>query len=146
MERPQLIKLMKEIFGVIRALHPFRLTGASRDYIAGPACFDQLCSRQLAERFRLVEVVASDSGRIVILEYDGTKNMPGPLFASFAFHLASETLSDLRFEKVHQETFGKTGCRRIVRHSKTTAKNGKLDPRSLPHVMCSSQAWPVPCS
>ncbi|CAL1135370.1 unnamed protein product, partial [Cladocopium goreaui] len=60
-----------EIFGVIRALNPFRLTGASRDYI----------------------VVASDSGRIVILEYDGTKNM---------------------FEKVHQETFGKTGCRRIV--------------------------------
>eukprot|EP00439_Symbiodinium_sp_Y106_P084816 s629_g26.t1 len=38
-------------------------------------------------------VVASDSGRIVILEYDGTKNM---------------------FDKVHQETFGKTGCRRIV--------------------------------
>ncbi|CAE7661655.1 Sf3b3, partial [Symbiodinium microadriaticum] len=63
--------LSVEIFGVIRALHPFRLTGASRDYI----------------------VVASDSGRIVILEYDGTKNM---------------------FEKVHQETFGKTGCRRIV--------------------------------
>ncbi|CAJ1389864.1 unnamed protein product [Effrenium voratum] len=61
----------KEIFGVIRALNPFRLTGASRDYI----------------------VVASDSGRIVILEYDGTKNM---------------------FEKVHQETYGKTGCRRIV--------------------------------
>eukprot|EP00434_Breviolum_minutum_P041055 symbB.v1.2.036514.t1/scaffold5029.1/size31658/1 len=63
--------LSVEIFGVIRALNPFRLTGASRDYI----------------------VVASDSGRIVILEYDGTKNM---------------------FEKVHQETFGKTGCRRIV--------------------------------
>eukprot|EP00913_Durusdinium_trenchii_P004395 g4074.t1 len=63
--------LAVEIFGVIRALNPFRLTGASRDYI----------------------VVASDSGRIVILEYDGTKNM---------------------FEKVHQETFGKTGCRRIV--------------------------------
>ena len=27
----------KEIFGVIRALNPFRLTGASRDYIVAPA-------------------------------------------------------------------------------------------------------------
>ena len=63
--------LSQEVFGVIRAVLPFRLTGASRDYI----------------------VVASDSGRIVILEYDGQKNA---------------------FEKVHQETFGKTGCRRIV--------------------------------
>jgi hypothetical protein len=51
--------LSQEIFGVIRAVQPFRLTGASRDYI----------------------VVASDSGRIVILEYDGQKNI---------------------FEKVHQ--------------------------------------------
>jgi len=63
--------LSQEVFGVIRAVLPFRLTGASRDYI----------------------VVASDSGRIVILEYDGQKNV---------------------FDKVHQETFGKTGCRRIV--------------------------------
>lgn len=38
-------------------------------------------------------VVGSDSGRIVILEYNPTKNM---------------------LEKVHQETFGKSGCRRIV--------------------------------
>ena len=38
-------------------------------------------------------VVGSDAGRIVILEYIPAKNM---------------------FEKVHQETFGKTGCRRIV--------------------------------
>lgn len=38
-------------------------------------------------------VVGSDSGRIVILEYISTKNI---------------------FEKVHQETFGKSGCRRIV--------------------------------
>lgn len=63
--------LSQEIFGVIRDVRPFRLTGASRDYI----------------------VVASDSGRIVILEYDGAKNV---------------------FEKVHLETYGKTGCRRIV--------------------------------
>ena len=38
-------------------------------------------------------VVGSDSGRIVILEYNPQKNI---------------------FDKVHQETFGKSGCRRIV--------------------------------
>ncbi|KAF3854455.1 hypothetical protein F7725_022510 [Dissostichus mawsoni] len=38
-------------------------------------------------------VIGSDSGRIVILEYHPSKNM---------------------FEKIHQETFGKSGCRRIV--------------------------------
>ena len=38
-------------------------------------------------------VVGSDSGRIVILEYIPAKNI---------------------LEKVHQETFGKSGCRRIV--------------------------------
>jgi len=38
-------------------------------------------------------VVGSDSGRTVILEYNALKNA---------------------FEKVHQETFGKSGCRRIV--------------------------------
>lgn len=38
-------------------------------------------------------VVGSDSGRIVIIEYNVQKNI---------------------FEKVHQETFGKSGCRRIV--------------------------------
>jgi len=37
--------------------------------------------------------IGSDSGRIVILEYLPAKNC---------------------FEKVHQETFGKSGCRRIV--------------------------------
>lgn len=38
-------------------------------------------------------VIGSDSGRIVILEYIPSKNV---------------------LEKVHQETFGKSGCRRIV--------------------------------
>ncbi|XP_057291635.1 splicing factor 3B subunit 3-like [Hydractinia symbiolongicarpus] len=60
-----------EIFGVIRDLMAFRLTGGTKDYLA----------------------VGSDSGRIVILEYLPAKNC---------------------FEKVHQETFGKSGCRRIV--------------------------------
>ena len=38
-------------------------------------------------------MVGSDSGRIVILEYNAAKNV---------------------FDKVHQETYGKSGCRRIV--------------------------------
>lgn len=63
--------LSVEIFGAIRSLAQFRLTGSQKDYI----------------------VVGSDSGRIVILEYNKEKNV---------------------FEKVHQETFGKSGCRRIV--------------------------------
>ncbi|KAF9331167.1 Splicing factor 3B subunit 3 [Podila minutissima] len=63
--------LSHDVFGVIRSLAAFRLTGASKDYI----------------------VIGSDSGRIVILEYNPAKNV---------------------FEKVHQETFGKSGCRRIV--------------------------------
>ncbi|XP_023542630.1 spliceosome-associated protein 130 A-like [Cucurbita pepo subsp. pepo] len=63
--------LSVEIFGAIRSLAQFRLTGALKDYI----------------------VVGSDSGRIVILEYNKDKNV---------------------FDKIHQETFGKSGCRRIV--------------------------------
>jgi splicing factor 3B subunit 3 len=38
-------------------------------------------------------VITSDSGRVAILEYNASKNI---------------------LEKVHQETMGKTGCRRIV--------------------------------
>jgi splicing factor 3B subunit 3 len=60
-----------EIFGQIRKIIPFRLTGNKKDYI----------------------VVGSDSGRIVILEVD---------------------LETKKFIKIHQETFGKTGVRRIV--------------------------------
>lgn len=60
-----------EVFGKIRSLCPFRLPGSSRDHI----------------------VIGSDSGRIVILSFDGVTK---------------------RFKKVHQETYGKTGCRRIV--------------------------------
>ncbi|RZF39376.1 hypothetical protein LSTR_LSTR000897 [Laodelphax striatellus] len=63
--------LTVEIFGIVRSLMAFRLTGGTQDYI----------------------IVGSDSGRIVILKYDAAKNI---------------------LEKVHQETFGKSGCRRIV--------------------------------
>ena len=37
--------------------------------------------------------MGSDSGRVVVLQYEGDKNI---------------------FNKIHQETFGKTGVRRIV--------------------------------
>uniref|UniRef100_A0A803M5Z5 Splicing factor 3B subunit 3 n=1 Tax=Chenopodium quinoa TaxID=63459 RepID=A0A803M5Z5_CHEQI len=63
--------LSVEIFGIIRSLTQFRLTGSHKDYI----------------------VVGSDSGRIVILEYNKITNS---------------------FDKIHQETFGKSGCRRVV--------------------------------
>ena len=63
--------LTTEIFGVVRSLMSFRLTGGNKDYV----------------------IVGSDSGRICILEYQPTKNV---------------------FERVHIETFGKSGCRRIV--------------------------------
>ncbi|KAF4523972.1 hypothetical protein B566_EDAN013555 [Ephemera danica] len=63
--------LTVEVFGIVRSIMSFRLTGGTKDYI----------------------VVGSDSGRIVILEYLPAKNC---------------------LEKVHQETFGKSGCRRIV--------------------------------
>ena len=52
------------VFGIIRSMLAFRLTGGSKDYL----------------------VIGSDSGRIVILEYNESKNV---------------------IEKVHLETFGK---------------------------------------
>ncbi|XP_074585839.1 spliceosome-associated protein 130 A-like [Curcuma longa] len=63
--------LSVEVFGAIRSLAQFRLTGSQKDYV----------------------VVGSESGRLVILEYSREHNI---------------------FHKVHQETFGKSGCRRIV--------------------------------
>ncbi|KAI0084854.1 CPSF A subunit region-domain-containing protein [Irpex rosettiformis] len=63
--------IASDVFGSIRSLAVFRLTGGTKDYA----------------------VVGSDSGRIVILDYD-------PKTSSFV--------------KVHQETYGKSGARRIV--------------------------------
>lgn len=59
------------VFGIIRSIAAFRLTGGFKDYLA----------------------VGSESGRLVILEYIPEKN---------------------KFDKIHQETFGRSGCRRIV--------------------------------
>jgi len=61
----------QEAFGIIRSIDAFRLIGMKKDFL----------------------VVGSDSGRIVILDFDNEKKV---------------------FVKIHQETFGKTGCRRIV--------------------------------
>lgn len=60
-----------DAFGNIRSIAPFRLPGSARDVI----------------------LVGSDSGRLVILEYDPRRRA---------------------FVKVHQETFGKSGVRRVV--------------------------------
>lgn len=60
-----------DVFGLIRSLASFRLTGDSRDYI----------------------VVGSDSGKIIVLEYKPDRKA---------------------FNRVHSETFGKTGVRRIM--------------------------------
>lgn len=61
----------QEAFGIIRSIDSFRLIGMKKDFL----------------------VVGSDSGRIVILEFDQDKKS---------------------FVKIHQETFGKTGSRRVV--------------------------------
>lgn len=63
--------LSVEAFGIIRALSPFRMPGGTRDYI----------------------LMGSDSGKMVILEYDAARNS---------------------FVKVQEETFGRSGCRRVV--------------------------------
>lgn len=86
--------LTVEVFGIVRSLMAFRLTGGTKDYI----------------------VVGSDSGRIVILEYIPVKNI---------------------FEKVHQETFGKSGCRRIV-----PGQYLAIDPKGRA-VMIGSVQFPV---
>jgi len=59
------------VFGTIRSLASFRLTGATKDYI----------------------IIGSDSGRIVVLEFDPNA---------------------IEFIKLHQETYGKSGARRVV--------------------------------
>ncbi|KAL1695035.1 CPSF A subunit region-domain-containing protein [Schizophyllum commune] len=60
-----------DVFGSIRSIAAFRLTGGTKDHL----------------------ILGSDSGRIVILDYD-------PKTTSFV--------------KLHQETYGKSGARRIV--------------------------------
>ncbi|KAF4445954.1 Pre-mRNA-splicing factor rse1, partial [Fusarium albosuccineum] len=60
-----------DVFSIIRSIASFRLAGSTRDYI----------------------IVATDSGRIAVLEYLATQN---------------------RFSRIHLETFGKSGIRRVI--------------------------------
>ncbi|KAK3295976.1 CPSF A subunit region-domain-containing protein [Chaetomium fimeti] len=63
--------LSHDIFGIIRSIATFRLAGSHKDYI----------------------ILATDSGRIAIIEYQPKTN---------------------RFSRIHLETFGKSGVRRVV--------------------------------
>lgn len=63
--------LSHDVFGIIRSLSAFRLAGSNKDYL----------------------ILATDSGRITIVEYLPAQN---------------------RFNRLHLETFGKSGIRRIV--------------------------------
>ncbi|RDA83010.1 hypothetical protein CP532_4395 [Ophiocordyceps camponoti-leonardi (nom. inval.)] len=63
--------LTHDVFGIIRSLAAFRVTGSSKDFL----------------------IIASDSGRVTIVEYLPDKN---------------------RFSRVHMETYGKSGIRRVV--------------------------------
>ena len=56
--------LTTEVFGIIRSLMPFRLTGGNKDFI----------------------VIGSDSGRIVILEYIPSKNVFDKASGLFIFY------------------------------------------------------------
>jgi splicing factor 3B subunit 3 len=79
-----------DAFGSIRSLAAFRLTGGTKGeplYVSFTLVF------QFTLFFLDYAIVGSDSGRIVILDYD-------PKTSSFV--------------KLHQETYGKSGARRIV--------------------------------
>ncbi|KAK8932917.1 Pre-mRNA-splicing factor [Metarhizium anisopliae BRIP 53293] len=63
--------LSHNVFGIIRSLAAFRLAGSNKDYL----------------------IIASDSGRITVVEYLPAQN---------------------RFSRLHLETFGKSGVRRVI--------------------------------
>ncbi len=85
--------LTEDVFSVIRSMMPVRLTGGTKGILHGRLLLKNL--NIFLNKFFPQDyiIIGSDSGRVVILEYNPTKNI---------------------FEKVHQETFGKSGCRRIV--------------------------------
>ena len=78
-----------EVFGSIRSLAAFRLTGGTKGEELSMFLFLPL----ILGSFSDYAIVGSDSGRIIILDYD-------PKTSSFV--------------KLHQETYGKSGARRIV--------------------------------
>lgn len=81
--------ISRDIFGIIRSLNTFRLTGSNKDYI----------------------VVGSDSGRITILEYNEQKK---------------------DFIRVHCETYGKSGIRRVV-----AGEYIAVDPKGRALMICA---------
>ena len=83
--------IASDVFGSIRSLAAFRLTGGSKGTSSLFGQFSSVLSQHISPSD--YAIVGSDSGRIVILEYD-------PQTSSFV--------------KIHQETYGKSGTRRIV--------------------------------
>jgi len=81
--------LTHDVFGSIRSLVAFRLTGGTK----GASLVHLGCFSASTDPITDYAIVGSDSGRIVILDYDPKANA---------------------FTKVHQETYGKSGARRIV--------------------------------
>lgn len=79
----------QDCFGIIRTLAAFRLAGSSK----GQAITHFLSWLTLLIEFLDYVIVGSDSGRITILEYLRDQN---------------------RFNRVHLETFGKSGIRRVI--------------------------------
>eukprot|EP00013_Stygamoeba_regulata_P021128 CAMPEP_0177656048 /NCGR_PEP_ID=MMETSP0447-20121125/15324_1 /TAXON_ID=0 /ORGANISM="Stygamoeba regulata, Strain BSH-02190019" /LENGTH=1277 /DNA_ID=CAMNT_0019160071 /DNA_START=120 /DNA_END=3953 /DNA_ORIENTATION=+ len=84
----------QQVFGVVRSLAPFRLTGGQRDYV----------------------VVGSDSGRVTILQIDGGSSSGSSASSSSSSEQSEKQHSsgEAGFHKIHEETFGRSGCRRIV--------------------------------
>lgn len=79
-----------DVFGSIRSLAAFRLTGGTK---GEPLYVFNSIFLEFTSIFSDYAILGSDSGRIVILDYD-------PKTSSFV--------------KLHQETYGKSGARRIV--------------------------------
>ena len=83
-----------EVFGIIRSIATFRLTGPPWQQQPPPHTPPLIALRvPHTGGSRDYVVVGSDSGKIVIVEYSVEKGC---------------------FEKVHAEVYGKSGCRRIV--------------------------------
>lgn len=84
-----------DVFGCIRAIAPFRITGAPTDYL----------------------IVGSDSGRIVVLQWDKDRSVfkkVKRMIPATGGACCQSMSSALPCAQVHQETFGKSGCRRLV--------------------------------
>ena len=83
--------LSNQTFSMIRSIMPFRLHGSTKDFV----------------------VIGSDSGKVTIVEYDPEKNrfeqVWAPCHPDRIVHLSCHPLLQVKCE-----TFGKTGCRRVV--------------------------------